>query len=207
MNNSRLHAALLAIVLGVLTWSGIRPHDRFTWFLEVAPALLYMLFLFATYKRFPLSNLLYVLIAIHSIILMIGGHYTYAEVPLFNWLRDTFDLSRNHYDRVGHFAQGFIPALIAREILLRTSPLQRGKWLFSIIICICLAISAAYELIEFGMSVATGTAADAFLGSQCDVWDSQKDMLMCLIGGTTALITMSGFHDHSLRKVLSKVDF
>lgn len=204
--HNRLHAALLAVVLGVLTWSGIGPHDRFTWFLEVAPALLYLLILSITYKKFPLSDLLYVLIAIHAIILMIGGHYTYAEMPLFNWLRDAFDLSRNHYDRVGHFAQGFIPALIAREILLRTSPLQRGKWLFSIVICICLAISAAYELIEFGMSIATGTAADAFLGSQGDVWDSQKDMLMCLIGAITALVTMPRFHDRSLQKLLSKTD-
>ncbi|MEQ8176191.1 MAG: DUF2238 domain-containing protein [Syntrophomonadaceae bacterium] len=203
MNNSRLHAALLAIVLGVLTWSGIGPHDRFTWFLEVAPALIGMLVLFITYKKFPLSNLLYVLIAIHMIILMIGGHYTYAEVPLFNWLRDAFDLSRNHYDRVGHFAQGFIPALVAREILLRLSPLQRGRLLSFIIVCICLAISAAYELIEFGMSVATGTAADAFLGSQGDVWDSQKDMLMCLIGAITALFTMPRFHDRSLQKLQS----
>ncbi|MEN6391614.1 MAG: DUF2238 domain-containing protein [Syntrophomonas sp.] len=206
MSNSRLHAALLAIVLGVLTWSGIGPHDRFTWFLEVAPVLIGMLVIFITYKKFPLSNLLYVLIAIHMIILMIGGHYTYAEVPLFNWLRDAFDLSRNHYDRVGHFAQGFIPALVAREILLRLSPLQRGKLLSFIIVCICLAISAAYELIEFGMSVATGTAADAFLGSQGDVWDSQKDMLMCLIGAITALFTIPRFHDRSLQKLLSKTD-
>lgn len=204
MENRRLHASLLVLVLGVLLWSGIGPHDRFTWFLEVAPALLGMIILFITYKKFPLSNLLYILIAIHMTILMIGGHYTYAEVPFFNWLRDAYDLSRNHYDRVGHFAQGFVPALITREILLRLSPLQRGKMLSFIIICICLAISAAYELIEFGMSVATGTAADAFLGSQGDVWDSQKDILMCLIGSIAALVTLPCFHDRSLQKLSSK---
>lgn len=201
LNYRQFHAILLLIVLLVLLWSGIGPHDRFTWFLEVAPALLGLIVLFITYTKFPLSNLVYTLIAIHMTILMIGGHYTYAEVPLFNWLRDTCDLSRNHYDRVGHFAQGFIPALITREILLRLSPLKNSQLLSFIIVCICLAISASYELIEFGMSVATGTAADAFLGSQGDAWDSQKDMLMCLLGAITALVTLSHVHDRSMQKL------
>src|SRR6185436_14562110 len=144
----------------------------------------------ATYKRFRFTDLLYVLIWIHAIILLVGGHYTYAEVPLFDWIRDTFGLSRNHYDRVGHFAQGFVPAIVAREVLLRKSPLKRGKLLTFIVVSICLAISASYELIEFGVSMATGSAGDAFLGTQGDIWDTQKDMLMALIGASTALLTL-----------------
>lgn len=195
-----LHLTLLFVVLLVLLWSGINPHDRFTWFLEVMPAIIGIIILLLTYSRFRFSNLVYFLIAIHMIILMVGGHYTYAEVPLFNWIRDTFDLSRNHYDRIGHLAQGFIPAMISREILLRLSPLKRGKLLNFIIVCICLAISASYELIEFLVSVGTGTAAEAFLGTQGDIWDTQWDMLMALIGSVLALLSMSYLQDKSMNE-------
>ena len=194
------HLTLLFIVLLVLLWSGIHPYDRFTWFLEVLPAIMGMSILLLTYRRFQFSNLVYFLIAVHMIILMVGGRYTYAEVPLFNWIRDAFELSRNHYDRIGHLAQGFIPAMVAREILLRLSPLRQGKLLNLIIVCICLAISASYELIEFGVSVLTGTAAEAFLGTQGDIWDTQMDMLMALIGSILALLSLSSLHDKSITR-------
>ena len=197
----KLHFGLLITFLALLVWSVIKPHDLFTWILETAPAMIALVILITTYRRFRLSNLAYVLIWIHAIILLVGGHYTYAEVPLFNWIRDAYNLSRNHYDRVGHFAQGFVPAIIAREVLLRKSPLEPGKLLAFIVISVCLAISAAYELIEFGVSMATGSAGDAFLGTQGDVWDTQRDMLMCLIGAVTALVTLSGMHNRSLQRL------
>ena len=197
---------LLAGLGAVLVWSGIHPRDTFTWFLEVLPALLGVGILAATYPRFRFSLLVYVLISLHAVILMVGGHYTYAEMPVFNWLRDTFALSRNYYDRVGHFAQGFVPAIIAREILLRVSPLRRGKLLFFIVVSICLAASAAYEFIEWWVSVAVGQAADAFLGTQGDVWDTQWDMFMALIGAVTALLTFSGIHDRFLRRMTAVSD-
>jgi putative membrane protein len=194
---------LWAIVTGVFAWSAIAPKDRFTWFLEVLPAFLGAVVLLATRKRFPLTPLLQTLIAIHMIILMVGGHYTYAEVPLFNYLRDVFHLSRNHYDRVGHFAQGFVPAIIAREVLLRRSPLVSGKWLSFIVICICLAISAVYELFEWTVAVLTGESATAFLGTQGDVWDTQKDMAFCAAGAVCALILLTRWHDRQVN-VLSR---
>ena len=147
--------------------------------------------------------MLYWLILLHAIILMIGGHYTYAEVPLFNLIRDKFELSRNHYDKVGHFAQGFIPAIIAREILIRTSPLKPGKWLLFIVVCVCLAISAVYELIEWWVAVVSGTAADAFLGTQGYVWDTQSDMALALLGALTALVLLGKYHDRQLQKFIS----
>ena len=174
---------LSAGLAAVLVWSGIHPRDTFTWFLEVLPALLGVGILAATYSRFRFSLLVYVLISLHAVILMVGGHYTYAEMPVFNWLRDAFALSRNHYDRVGHFAQGFVPAIIAREVLL------------------CLAASADYEFFEWWVAVAVGQAADAFLGTQGDVWDTQWDMFMALIGAVTALLTLSGIHDRFLRRM------
>lgn len=194
-----LHLALLLSFLAILVWSAIKPHDLFTWFLETAPAMAGAVILVSTYNRFRFTTLVYVLIWLHAIILLVGGHYTYAEVPLFDWIRDTFHLSRNHYDRVGHFAQGFVPAMIAREVLLRNSPLKPGKLLFFIIVSICLAISAFYELIEFGVSVATGSAGDAFLGTQGDIWDTQKDMALALVGAVTALVTLSRLHDRFLK--------
>lgn len=204
MPMTHLTRLLIAVVAAVFIWSGIRPHDRFTWFLEVVPAIIGAIVLAITWRRFPLTPMLQILIAIHMIILMVGGHYTYAEVPLFNWIRDTFHLARNHYDRVGHFAQGFVPAIIAREVLLRRSPLVSGKWLSFIILCICLAISAVYELFEYAVAVFTGTAADAFLGTQGDVWDTQKDMLMCAIGAICAVALLSRWHDRQLERFLPK---
>jgi putative membrane protein len=189
----------LAVLSAVLVWSGIHPRDTFTWFLEVLPALLGVGILAATYSRFRFSMLVYVLVSLHAVILMIGGHYTYAEMPAFNWLRDTFALSRNYYDRVGHFAQGFVPAIIAREFLLRLSPLRRGKLLFFIVVSICLAASAAYKFIEWWVAVAVGSAADAFLGTQGDVWDTQWDMFMAFGGAVIALLFLGGIHDRFLR--------
>jgi len=151
-----------------------------------------------TWQRFPFSRLAYALMVVHAIILLIGGHYTYAEMPLFNWLRDTFELSRNYYDRLGHFAQGFIPAIVAREILLRNSPLQRGKWLFFIVTSICLAISACYEFIEWWVALASGTNAEAFLATQGDVWDTQWDMFTALIGAIAAQLMLRRMHDRSM---------
>lgn len=197
----KLHLGLLAAFLLILLWSVINPKDLFTWFLEVLPALIGLLVLIITYNRFRLTNLLYVLILIHAVILVIGGHYTYAEMPLFNWIRDTFHLVRNYYDRLGHLAQGFIPAMIAREILLRKTPLQQGKMLSFIVVSICLAISASYEFIEWGVAEATGSAADSFLGTQGDVWDTQWDMLMALIGSVLSLSLLSKTHDRYLKKM------
>jgi len=194
----------LLIFFAVLTWSAIKPKDYFIWFLEVAPALAGLVIIAATYHRFPLTKLSYWLILIHSVILMIGGHYTYAEVPLFNWIRDTFELSRNHYDKVGHFAQGFIPAIIAREVLLRTSPLKPGGWLFFIVVSICLAISAFYELIEWWVAVASETAADAFLGTQGYVWDTQSDMALALLGAVLSLFIFGKYHDRLLHGMSTK---
>ena len=196
-----LHIGLLSIFLVALLWSVINPKDLFTWFLEVLPALIGLAVILITYNRFRLTNLVYVLILVHAIILVIGGHYTYAEMPLFNWLRDTFHLARNHYDRLGHFVQGFVPAIISREILLRKSPLKRGKLLSFLIISICLAISASYELIEWGVAAATGSAADAFLGTQGDVWDTQWDMLFALCGSIISLLTLQKFHDSVLKQI------
>lgn len=193
--------APFALVLGlaaVFVWSAINPHDRLTWFLEVAPVVIAAIILAATYRRFRFTNLVYLLISVHALILMIGGHYTYAEVPLFDWIKDTFGYARNHYDRLGHFAQGFVPAMVAREILIRLSPLHAGKWLFFIVVSICLAISAFYELIEWWVAVASGTAAEAFLGTQGDVWDTQWDMFLALCGATLAQLLLGRVHDRAL---------
>ena len=196
--SDRLIFAWLFVFSLILIWSAINPHDRFTWFLEVLPALMGLVILAATYKRFTFTKLAYWLILLHAIILMIGGPYTYAEVPLFNWLRDTFNLGRNHYDKVGHFAQGFVPAIITREILIRKSPVKKGKWLSFIVISICLALSASYELFEWWIAEATGTASEAFLGTQGYVWDTQSDMFLALVGATTALVSLKKAHDREL---------
>ncbi|MHC1714291.1 MAG: DUF2238 domain-containing protein [Acidaminococcaceae bacterium] len=189
---------LLGSILLMLMWSVINPHDLFTWFLEVLPVLIGIIVLAYIYPRFQFSNFVYTLLWLHAIILIVGGHYTYAEMPLFNWLRDSFDLGRNYYDRVGHFAQGFIPAMVTREVLLRQTPLKHGKWLNFIIISICLALSAAYELFEFATAKLMGATADSFLGSQGDVWDAQWDMTFALIGAILALLLLSKFHDRAL---------
>ena len=194
--------ALLAGTGAVFVWSFIGCHDVFTWMLEVVPAVIALPILIWFYPRLRFTNMVYVLIAIHASILMIGGHYTYAEMPVFNWIRDWLHLDRNYYDRLGHFAQGFVPAMIAREVLLRRSPLVRGKLLNYLIFSCCMAISAMYELFEFAAAKFTGTAADAFLGSQGDVWDTQWDMTFCLIGSITALVLISKMHDRALQTLV-----
>ena len=200
--NKRFHLLLLISGLVLLILSGLNPLDRVTWALEVFPAVFGLLILVPTYRRFPLSNLVYVLIWIHALILIVGGHYTYAEMPLFNWIRDAFDLQRNYYDRVGHVAQGFVPAMIAREILLRTSPLKPGKWIFAICLAFSMAISSIYELIEWAAALILAQGADQFLATQGDQWDTQNDMFCCLIGATLALILLSRLHNKSLKKVM-----
>jgi putative membrane protein len=194
-----LHIGLLTIVLAVLAWSAIGPYDYPTWVMETAPVLIVLPLLGWTYSSFRLTNLLYVLIAIHAIILIVGAHYTYARVPAFNWLRDVMGAERNSYDGLGHLAQGFIPAIAARELLLRTSPLHPGKWLTTLIVLGCLGISAIYELLEWGAAVAAGGGAVEFLGTQGDVWDTQKDMALCGIGAICALVLMSRLHDKGLK--------
>lgn len=196
-----VHGALLAAVLLVLVWSGIGPYDRYTWILEVAPVLIALPLLGATYFRFRLTTLLYVLIAAHALLLLVGGHYTYARVPWFDWVREVFGLERNHYDRVGHFAQGFVPAMLAREILLRTTPLKRGRMLFFLVVCVCLAISAVYEVIEWLAAELTGDAAADFLGTQGDPWDTQKDMALAGLGAVTAQLALRRAHDRALGRL------
>ena len=198
-----MKALWLIIFFTILIWSGINPKDQFTWFLEVVPALIGFVLLVLSYKKFPLTPLLYSLILIHMIILMVGGHYTYAEVPLFDWIKEILDQSRNNYDKVGHFAQGFIPAILAREILLRKKVVQGAKiWLNYIIVSIVLAFSAFYELIEWWVALATGEDAEAFLGTQGYMWDTQSDMMYALIGAVTALLLLSRFHDTQLKKFM-----
>ncbi|WP_275097667.1 DUF2238 domain-containing protein [Sedimenticola hydrogenitrophicus] len=192
-------AVLLLLVTLSLLLSAIDPvADRLTWFLETAPVMLGLVL--ATWSRpvFPLTPLLYRLLALHAIILIIGGYYTYAEVPLFNWLRDSLDLSRNHYDRIGHLAQGFIPAILAREILLRRSPLAPGGWLLLTVTSICLAFSAFYEMIEWWTALISEEASAAFLGTQGDVWDTQWDMFLALIGALLSQLLLGGVHDRQL---------
>lgn len=190
---------LAGIIFLLLIISGIDPvADRYTWLLETLPVMIGLVLLSLTWQRFPLTLLLCRLLALHAIILMIGGYYTYAEVPLFTWLQEAFDLSRNHYDRVGHFVQGFVPAILAREILLRRSPLQRGRWLSFVVISICLAFSAFYELIEWWVALMSDEAAEAFLGTQGDPWDTQTDMFLALIGASISLLLLSRRHDRQL---------
>lgn len=184
--------------LAALLLSGISPYDRTTWWLEVFPILLGAPVLVATYRRFPLTPLVYTLLCVHALILMLGGHYTYARVPLGFWAEAAFGFARNHYDRLGHFAQGFVPALLIRELLLRTSPLRPGRWLFVLVTAACLAVSACYEFIEWWSALIGGQAADAFLGTQGDVWDTQWDMLWALIGALTAQLALGRVHDRTL---------
>ncbi len=194
------HLFLLGVFAAGLLWSVIHPKELFTWFLEVIPALIAVVVVVITYRRFTLTTLIYSLLCVHSLILMIGGHYTYAEMPLFSWLRDHFGLARNYYDRVGHFAQGFVPAMVFRELLLRKTQLQRGKLLFSIIVAFSLSISALYEFFEWWVALAIGQNAEAFLATQGDVWDTQWDMFLALCGAVTALILISKLHDRQLKR-------
>ena len=190
---------LIVSLFAIFVWSGIRPHDYFTWFLEVWPAAGAVALLAATYQRFRFTTFVYGLIWVHAVILLVGGHYTYAEVPLFNWIRDNFHLARNDYDRVGHFAQGFVPAFIAREVFLRRKIVKRG-WIPFVVISVCLAVSALYELLEWRVSVMSGSSADAFLGTQGDVWDTQEDMATALVGATCAIVFFSRLHDRFIER-------
>jgi len=192
---------LLTLFIAVFVWSLIHPHDYFTWFLEVFPAIIGIALVIGLRKSFPLTPLLLTLLTLHAIILMVGGHYTYAEVPLGFWMRDVFHLGRNDYDRIGHFAQGFVPAIAAREILIRRNVVRGRGWLYFIVVAICLAISAAYELLEWRVSIATGSSGDAFLGTQGDVWDTQEDMATALIGALVAPLLLGSLHDRQLSRL------
>lgn len=191
----------LSIFIIVLIWSGIDPKDYYTWGLEVMPALIALVLLIITQRRFKFTNLAYALILVHCIILMIGGHYTYAEVPLFNWLKDTLDLERNSYDKVGHFAQGFVPAIVTREILIRNNVVENKYWRITFVISICLALSAIYELIEWLVAELSGESAEAFLGTQGYIWDTQSDMGWALIGILSSLLLLSHYHDRQLENI------
>lgn len=188
----------LAIFLLVFVWSAVAPKDYYTWFLEIFPALVAVAIIAATHKKFPLTRLCSGLILIHCVILMVGGHYTYAEVPLFDWLAELFDGTRNNYDKVGHFAQGFVPAIIAREILIRQDVIKKPAWLGFIVVSICLAISAFYELIEWWVALLSDEAAESFLGTQGFVWDTQSDMLVALIGAVLAVTFLKSIHDKQI---------
>ena len=193
-----MNSLWLVIFLSVFVWSAIRPADTFTWFLEVAPAVIGLLVLLATRKSFPLTGLVYSLILVHCVILMVGAHYTYAEVPLFDWIQDVFGQARNNYDKLGHFAQGFIPAMVAREVLLRKDVITGRAWLNFLVVCFCLALSAFYELIEWAVAEITGGSAEAFLGTQGYIWDTQSDMALALTGAVVALLLLGGLHDRQL---------
>jgi putative membrane protein len=194
----------VGLFLAVLLWSGINPKDYLTWLLEVMPALIASVVIILTRHRFRLTRLLYSLILSHCIILMIGGHYTYAEVPLFDWLKDNGHFARNNYDKIGHFAQGFVPAIVAREIIIRNNVLNRKGWLAFFVICICLAISAFYELIEWWVALLIGQDAEAFLGTQGYIWDTQSDMAYALLGAILALVSLSQLHNRAIERLNKK---
>jgi putative membrane protein len=188
----------IAVFLSVLGWSAIGPADRITWWMEVIPAIIGLAVLIATRKRFPLTPLVYFLILIHAVILMVGGHYTYAEVPIGDWWREFSGGDRNNYDKLGHLAQGFIPLMIAREILIRNSVVAVKGWLNFLLVCVVLAISAFYELIEWWAALLSSEAAESFLGTQGYVWDTQSDMLWALSGAILALVLLSKPHDRQI---------
>ena len=188
----------------IFLWSVVSPHDLMTWLLEVTPVMIAVVLILSTYRKHRLSALLYRLLFLHGVILMIGGHYTYALVPVGFWVQDLFDLTRNHYDRLGHLAQGFVPAILAREILLAYSPLVRGRWLGFLAVSCCLAFSAFYEILEWWAALSLGESADSFLGTQGDVWDTQWDMKLALIGAIAATALLAGVHDRSLRALASR---
>ncbi|HEY0906052.1 MAG TPA: DUF2238 domain-containing protein [Methylophilus sp.] len=193
-----LPQGLLSVVIAVFAWSAIHPSDGFTWLLEVMPVLIALPLILWLRHAFPLSRLLLLLLAIHAVILMVGGHYTYAEVPWFNGLRDHFHWDRNYYDRVGHVAQGFVPALLLREVFFRKQVVSQSAWSVFIITCMCLGFSAFYELIEWWVAISTGTQAEAFLATQGDVWDTQWDMCLALLGALFAQLSLAKVHDRSM---------
>jgi putative membrane protein len=203
VNRNPLHALVAASLatVGVMAWSAWRPFDGATWWMEVIPVFIVLPLLWFTRRSFPLTPMLYALIALHAIVLAIGGHYTYARVPAGFWVQEWFDLARNHYDRLGHLMQGFVPAIAARELLLRKTPLRAGGWMVALITLSCLGISALYELIEFGAAMGMGQGADEFLGTQGDPWDTQKDMLMAWIGAMLAQLVLARWHDAQLARL------
>lgn len=190
--------------IGVLAWSAVDPTDRLTWFMEVLPALVALVVIVLTRRRYPLTPMIYVLILVHAVILMVGGHYTYAEVPLFDRISDLLGWQRNNYDKLGHFAQGFVPAMVAREILIRQAVINGRGWMNFLVVCFALAVSAFYELIEWWAALVSGDAADAFLGAQGYVWDTQSDMLLAMLGAVTALLFLARRHDAQLQKLATR---
>lgn len=201
MQRTHILSFALFVLVGLLAWSGWQPYDRATWFMEVVPIFLAVPLLMASYRRFPLTHLLYACIFVHAVILLVGGAYTYARVPLGFQLADWLGLHRNPYDKIGHFAQGFVPAMVAREILIRGQHVAMGKMLNFLVICVVLAISASYELIEWAAAVALGQGADEFLGTQGDPWDTQSDMLFALMGAIAALLSLGKWHDAQIRRL------
>ena len=199
--SSREGWSLLLIVLLAAALSGIGPEDRLTWVLEIAPVFIGLPLVLATRRRFPLTPLLYRLLVIHALILILGAHYTYAKTPPGFWAQELFGFERNHYDRLGHLAQGFIPAVLAREILIRCSPLRSGAWLFFIVVCVCLAFSAFYEILEWWAAAVGGDAADEFLGTQGDPWDTQWDMFLALTGAIASLLLLRRVHNRQLKRM------
>ena len=194
---------LIILFLLGLVLSGIQPHDYFTWLLEVFPAIIGLIVLLLTFKKFKFSELTYFLILAHCYILFIGGHYTYAEVPLFEWIKDTFEQSRNNYDKVGHFAQGFVPAMIVRELFVRKEIVKQGSWLSFLTVCVCIAISVFYEFLEWLVAIIIGESADSFLGTQGYVWDTQSDMLYATIGAMCMVLFISKIQDKQIEKMKS----
>jgi putative membrane protein len=199
-----MKAIWIITFLAFLVWSGIYPKDYLTWLLEVSPAAIGVIVLAVTHRSFPLTPLLYTLILIHCIVLMVGGHYTYAEVPLFEYLKPLLGFERNNFDKLGHFLQGFVPALIAREILVRKAVIASSRWRNFFIVCFCLALSALYELIEWAVAIVSETAADAFLGTQGYIWDTQSDMAFALVGAIAALALLGGIHDRQVQNITSQ---
>ena len=195
----RENLVLLGLVAAALVASGIQPHDRATWVLEVLPVAIGVPLLVVLHPRFRFTPLAYRLVFVHALILMLGGHYTYARVPLGFWVQDLLDLSRNHYDRLGHLAQGFVPAVLTREVLLRRLPLRPGKWLFFLVSSVCLALSACYEFLEWWAALIGGEAAEAFLGTQGDVWDTQWDMFLALVGAVSAQLLLARTHNRQVQ--------
>ncbi len=201
---TRYYILTVLFFIGLIL-SGISPHDHFTFLLEIFPAILGFIILALTFRKFRFTDLAYFLILIHCYILFIGGHYTYAEVPFFNWIKEAFDQSRNNYDKVGHFTQGFVPALVTREIFIRKSIVKRGMWLSFLTVCVCLAISAIYEFLEWFVAALSGQSADAFLGTQGYIWDTQSDMLFAMIGAVCMLIFLSKIHDKQIEKIAATI--
>ncbi len=202
--NTVYTSAWLFIFFSTLLWSAIAPNDALTWLLEALPAIIALIILTFTRKTFPLTTLAYLLILIHAVILMVGAHYTYAEVPLFDSLAELMGSERNNYDKLGHFVQGITPAIITREIVIRQDVITSSRWMNFFVICVCLAVSAFYELIEWWIALASGKSADAFLGTQGYIWDTQSDMMFALIGAITALLTLSYLHDRQLSSINRK---